>query len=303
MQQTIKDVRLKKNLRASDLVKEFERAGFQASELARAARLMREMTRDKHCTKFLAFTANLVASGLRRVIADFIRRGHADIVVTTGGAVDHDVIKSYAPYLAGDFFMDDIALHKRGVNRLGNILVPNARYELLERKLQPILRKAYAKKKVWATSELIQEIAGTLRDKNSFLRACFEKRVPAFSPGIVDSALGLQLFFFKQDCPDFVLDEGSDLKKLAGIVLSARRTGAVVLGGGISKHFTIGSNILRGGLNYAVYFTTATPFDGSLSGAVTQEAKSWGKLKERARSVTVFGDATIAFPLAASALL
>jgi deoxyhypusine synthase len=75
----------------------------------------------------------------------------------------------------------------------------------------------------------------------------------------------------------------------------------VILGGGIAKHHAIGANILRGGLDYAAYFTTASPFDGSLSGAQTQEAKSWGKLKEKGSAVTVVGDATINFPLAVAA--
>jgi deoxyhypusine synthase len=70
-----------------------------------------------------------------------------------------------------------------------------------------------------------------------------------------------------------------------------------VLGGGISKHHAIGVNLLRGGLDYAVYVTTSSPWDGSLSGARTNEAVSWGKIAEKARHVTVDCDATIAFPL------
>jgi deoxyhypusine synthase len=142
-----------------------------------------------------------------------------------------------------------------------------------------------------------------MRDKNSFLRACVERGAPVFAPGLIDGALGLQMHFFKQDREhaDFVLDETGDFRKLATLVLGAKRTGAVILGGGIAKHHAIGANVVRGGLDYAAYFTTASPFDGSLSGAQTQEAKSWGKIKERGRAVTVVGDATINFPLAVAA--
>ena len=299
----IKDFTVDSRENASSLCRKLSACGFQAGELGEAVRIMREMNRDAGCTRFFAFTANLVASGLRGVIAQYVREARVDAVLTTGGAVDHDLIKAYAPYLQGSFFLDDVALHRKKINRLGNVLVPNDRYELLEKKVQPLFRKLYAKRKVWSGSDLVRELSLELcmRDKNSFLRACVERGAPVFAPGLVDGSLGLQMYFFKQDHADFVLDETGDMRKLATLVLSAKRTGAVVLGGGIAKHHTIGANILRGGLDYSVYFTTASPFDGSLSGAQTQEAKSWGKLKEKGRAVTVVGDATINFPLAVAA--
>jgi deoxyhypusine synthase len=266
---------------------------------------MKEMKKDSECKIFFAFTANLVASGLRGVITDFVRKVGVDAVITTGGAIDHDLIKSHAPYVVGNFAADDAELHKRGINRIGNVFVPNERYELLEKLLQPKLKKMYEKKKIWGVSEFINETALLTKpsDKHSFLRACLDKKIPVFSPCLIDSAIGLQLYFFKQEYKDFVIDETADLPKLANIVLGAKRTGAVVLGGGPAKHFTIASNILRGGLDYGVYFTTASAFDGSLSGAHPSEAKSWGKISERGRTAVVYGDATINFALAASAVL
>lgn len=284
-------------------VEKLSRTGFQASELAKAVEVMRKMRGDRNCKVFLAFTANLIASGLRGVIAQAVRERLADAVITTGGAVDHDLIKSFKPYLQGSFFADDVALRKRGVNRLGNLLIPNDCYALLENKIQPLLEKAYNKNKVVSSKELIESIARTISDRNSFLKACFEKRVPVFCPNLIDSAIGLQIFMFKQDHRNFALDETNEMFALGRIVLQSKKTGAIVLGGGVAKHFTIGANILRGGLDYAVYFTTATPFDGSLSGAATNEGQSWGKLASRARHVTVYGDATILFPLALSAVI
>jgi deoxyhypusine synthase len=212
------------------------------------------------------------------------------------------LIKSYTPYLPGDFSMDDVALHKKGINRLGNILVPNDRYILLEKKIQPIFKKIYERKKTTSPSELVYEIGKTLDDKNSIMYWATKNNIPIFSPGITDSALGLQTYFFKQDHPDFGIDVTGDMKKLADIVLNAEKTGGIILGGGISKHHTIGVNVVREGLDYAVYITTSQPWDGSLSGARTNEAKSWGKIKEKANSVTIDGDATIIFPLIFSAV-
>jgi len=286
----------------SDLLGDFESAGFQASHLAQAVALMREMKEDQNRTVFLAFTANLVASGLRGVLAQVIRQGWVDAIVTSGGSIDHDLIKSWRPYDAGSFDSDDVLLHKKSINRIGNVLVDNDAYVQLEKKVQPVFNKMLSKKEVWAPSEFIAELSHLAKGKHSFLAACRERNVPVFSPALIDSALGLQLFFFKQDNPNFVLDATADLKPVGNLVLNAEKTSAVILGGGPSKHFTIGCNLLRGGLDSAVYFTTAQEYDGSLSGARPKEAVSWGKVKEKASHVTVYGDATINFPLAVAGI-
>lgn len=293
----VRDIEVKTGVSARDLVKQFKYAGFQASNLADAVSTIREMRRQK-CTVFLSFTANMVASGLRGVFADFIRRGFVDAVITTGGSVDHDIIRVKRRYLIGTFNEDDVRLHRKEVNRLGNILIPNERYVYLERWVQPLLEELYAGGvKTLSPREFITYIGKNVKDRKSILYQCCKRNIPVFSPGITDSALGLQLFFFKQEHKDFVLDVTADMGELANLVLGAEKTGGIVLGGGISKHYLIGVNLLRGGLDYSVYITTASPFDGSLSGAVASEAKSWGKISERGRTVVVYGDASIVFPL------
>ena len=74
--------------------------------------------------------------------------------------------------------------------------------------------------------------------------------------------------------------------------------GIVALGGGISKHYATLACLLNGGLDYALYMTTARQESGSLSGATTQEAKSWGKIKDDSDATTVIGDVSVCFPLA-----
>lgn len=299
----VKDFKISSGESAKGLFNQFGDAGFQASELFNASKLLKQMASDKKCTRFLAFTANLMASGLRGILVDMIKRKMFDAVITTGGSVDHDFIRSFSTYEKGSFSADDELLHKKKVNRLGNILVPNDRYVSLEKKIQPVFKELYSKQKVFSARELCAELGKRISDKNSFLRACHDNKVPIFSPGFVDSAVGLQLYFFKQDHRDFILDSTRDMPELATMVLSAKRTGALVLGGGISKHYAIASNLLRGGLDYAVYITTATPFDGSLSGASVNEARSWGKVKVKAKAATVYAEASLALPLLYSSML
>jgi len=293
----IKDIELGE--RAS-IAEQMAFTGFQATHLGQAIELI-EKIKEENCTVFLGFTANLVASGLRGIIKELCEKGFVDAIVTTAGSIDHDIIKSFRPYLLGSFNADDIELHQKGINRLGNIFVENKGFEILEEKMQPWLKELYSKEKVVSPSRLAGFVGERL-PKESFLHHCFKNKIPVFCPGITDGAIGLQFYFFKQENKDFAIDVTADMKELADLVLNAEKTAAIILGGGISKHHIIGANILRDGLDYAVYVSTAAEFDGSLSGARTREAKSWGKLKEKGNSVQVNCDATIALPIIISAL-
>jgi deoxyhypusine synthase len=94
-----------------------------------------------------------------------------------------------------------------------------------------------------------------------------------------------------------------DEEAISKIIFDAKKSGAIMIGGGISKHHTLWWNQFRGGLNYATYITTAVEYDGSLSGAEVREAVSWGKVKPKAKQITINGDATALFPLMISALI
>lgn len=283
-----------KDLKIGDL--NLDKVGFQGTQVSRAVEIIKKMKKEK-ATVFLSFTSNMVASGLRGIFAELCRKKFVDVVITAGGSLDHDLIRAYEDYYEADFFMDDALLHKKGLNRLGNIIVPNKRYELLEKKMADVFKICYDKYKICSPSEIAFEIGNSIKNENSFTYWCSKNNIPIFCPGITDSAIGLQTYFFKQRYKDFGIDVTKDMSKLASIVLNADKTGGLILGGGISKHHAIGANILRGGLDYAVYISTSTPFDGSLSGARTQEAISWGKISEKARYVNVDADATIALPL------
>ena len=291
----VKDFSFQKEPKLLELMMACGAGGFQATELQKAAQLMKRIKEEK-CTIFLAFTANMVASGLRGIFAQMVKEGWADAIITTGGSLDHDMIKAYKPYLLGSFGEDDKKLHQKGINRIGNILVPNDRYELLEEKLKPVFEEL-AKRSPISPSEFAAEMGKRIKDENSFLHQAYERKVPVFSPGITDSAIGLQTYFVKQKYKDFAIDVTKDMKALANIAIDAEKTAAIILGGGISKHHTIGVNLMRGGLDYALYVSTSEAFDGSLSGAPPSEAVSWGKISEIGRYVNVRADATLAFPL------
>ena len=296
----------------ADLVAQFSTAGgFTARKLAQATDIFRAMLRDRKCVKFLAFTADIVATGTRGVIRQMVEQGMCDAIVTTCGTVDHDIARSFAPYHHGSFEMDDAKLRKKGINRLGNVLVPDSSYgTLIEKKTLAMLRDITKKTRkeeggpratsAFSTRDLLGEVGKRL-PKGSILRACADRGVPVFVPGITDGSFGSQLWTYRQQDKSFSIDVLKDEDQLAHLVFDVqrdrKRTGALIIGGGIAKHHTIWWNQFIGGLQYAVYLTTAVEHDGSLSGARMREAVSWGKVAPEAKYLTVEGDATVTLPL------
>lgn len=53
------------------------------------------------CKIFLAYTSNLVSAGLRETIRFLVEHRMVDVVVTTAGGVEEDLIKCLAPTRLG----------------------------------------------------------------------------------------------------------------------------------------------------------------------------------------------------------
>lgn len=303
LKRKVEDMNLEK-INFSDLIKQMDSSGgFSAKNLAKSVSILEEMIKDKGCKKFLSFPACIVATGVRGAISQAIEKGLFDIIITTCGTLDHDLARAYGgEYFHGSFELDDAKLHKSGINRLGNVLIPNDSYGIiLEKKMNPVLEELVKQKNEWSGRELIYEFGKRLNDKSSILYQASKNNIPVYVPGITDGAFGTNLVWFSQD-HNFKLDILKDEKELADIAFTNKRTGALMIGGGISKHHVIWWNQFKKGLDYAIYITTATQYDGSLSGARLEEAVSWGKIKENAKYVTVDGDATIILPIVLAAL-
>jgi deoxyhypusine synthase len=309
MRRKVEDIRVDDGPTLDVLARRLEASGgFTAKAVGEGVDLLARILGDREMTRFLSFPADLVATGTRGVLAELVRDGYVDAVITTCGTLDHDIARSFRPYYHGEWNLDDVELHRKGLYRLGNLVIPEGNYgPVVERFVQPLLRKLWkggtralsTKDLVWAIGDAL----GPTRGAGSIARAAFDRKVPVFVPGITDGAVGSQLWLFWQDHKGLSVDLMGDEQGLSDLVYGAKRAGAVMLGGGISKHHTIWWNQFRGGLDAALYITTAVEWDGSLSGARTREAVSWGKVKPTARHTTVDGDVTVLFPLMVGAAL
>jgi len=304
----VRDIQLKIGMNSNDLIKElYESGGFSAKKVALGVDILEKMTKKKDCIRFISFPACICSTGTRGVIKELLKRKLFDVVITTAGTLDHDLARVWRDYYHGSFMADDKELHNKGINRLGNIFIPNECYgNILEEKMQPILEELYKIKKKWSTKELVWEFGKHLENekngKDSIIYWAWKNKIPMYIPGITDGAFGSQIWMYYQEHRDFAIDLLRDEQEISDIIFEAKISGTFTIGGGISKHHTIWWNQFKGGLDYAVYITTAVEYDGSLSGAQTREAISWGKVKEKADNLTIEGDATVLMPLMIGAL-
>ncbi len=293
----VEDFLWKKGMSVEELVDKQGSLGYQAIELNKASDVIIKM-KQAGAKIFFTFTSNMVTSGLRGFFAQLIKLKMADIIVTTSASIEEDIIKAMGDKIEiTSFNADDIYMRERGENRIGNLLIRNESYMKFEDNFREILKKIYEKQKRIDVSDLLREIGLLLNDENSILYQAAKNNVPIFCPGIADSAIGFHLYMFQQKNNDFVVDTIRDVKNAIFASNHDEKKGLVSLGGSISKHYAVFSGLLNGGFDYAVYLTTSHESSGSMSGATTKEAMSWGKIKDSAHTATVNGDVTITFPL------
>ncbi len=301
----VKDISIKKESDIEEIFEQMSKSGgFEARNLAEGLDILTTMIPDKKCLKFLSFIAAIISTGLRGVIKDMIKNRWFDVVITTCGSLDHDIARYFSNYKEGDFALDDKQLADQHIHRLGNVLVPMQSYgPIIEEKMQAFLEEEYkAGNKEMSTADITKMI-GRHMGENSLLYWAYKNEIPVIVPGIMDGAVGSQIWLFTQKHHDFKLNLTADADLLSGLIFKAKKSGALMIGGGVPKHHTLWWNQYRDGLNYAVYITTAQEFDGSSSGALVDEAISWGKVTQNAKQTTVHAEATTILPFLYSALL
>ena len=123
------------------------------------------------CKIFLGYTSNLISSGLREVILHLVKHKHVAAIVTTAGGIEEDFIKCLGKTYLADFNLDGANLRERGLNRIGNLIVPNNNYCKFEDWLTPILDAMLAEQKesgeVWTPSSFIGRLGKEINNEES----------------------------------------------------------------------------------------------------------------------------------------
>lgn len=296
----IKGYDFNKGVNYKEIIKSFQTTGFQASHFSKAIEITNNMIKN-NAFIFLGYTSNMVSSGLREVIRFLVENRKVNVLVSTAGGIEEDIIKCLGDFILGDFRASGKELRDKGINRIGNIFVPNNRYVQFEKFIQPILEELYNEQKktgkAITPSEIIWKLGEKTNNKESIYFWAWKNKIPVYCPAIQDGAIGDNIYFFKFKHPDFIIDIAEDVKRFNDLTVGLKKSGAIILGSGIVKHSILNANMLRNGADYSVYINTAQEFDGSDAGALPEEAVSWGKIQKNAESIKVFGDATILFPI------
>lgn len=217
--------------------------------------------------------------------------------------MEEDLIKCLAPTYLGSFTAAGAGLRAKGLNRIGNLLVPNSNYCSFEDWLLPILDKLLeeqeaAKRKAietgneedelhWTPSRVIERLGREINHEDSVLYWAARNNIPIFCPALTDGSLGDMLYFhtYKSSPQRLRIDIIDDVRRINTMSVRAKRAGMIILGGGVIKHHIANACLMRNGAEHAVYVNTGQEFDGSDAGARPDEAVSWGKIKSDANSV------------------
>ena len=313
-----------KGLNYHDLFMSYKSIGFQAHYLGEAIDIVNDMInwklsdetpkpedpdeyldpkiREKtRCTIFLGYTSNMVSCGMREIIRYLCQHRMVDCVVTTAGGIEEDFIKCLAPFYMGDFNLKGEILREKGLNRTGNLLVPNKNYCLFEEWISPLIQEMIEiqkkKGKIFTPSKIIKFLGKKINNENSIYYWCAKNHIPVFCPALTDGSMGDMLFFNNFRNPGFIVDILRDIVKLNKLAMHSMHTGMIILGGGVIKHHICNANLMRDGADFSVYINTAQEYDGSDAGARPDEAVSWGKIKPKAKAVKVHAEATLVFPI------
>lgn len=258
--------------------------------------------RSKVRTKiWLAYTSNLISSGLRESIRFLAQHSMIQVMICTAGGIEEDIIKCLAPTYLGEFALDGLALRRRGINRIGNLLAPNDNYCLFEDWSTGVLNRIHDEQEKdgvqWTPSKIIHRFGKEIDNETSVCYWAYKNNIPIFSPALTDGSIGDMLYFHSYKRPGLIVDLVADIRAINDEAVKARKTGVIVLGGGLVKHHCMNANLMRNGADFCVYVNTAQEFDGSDSGARPDEAVSWGKIRVDAKPVKVYSEATLVLPL------
>ena len=290
-------------MKVSDLVNEFDKSGvLGAGRVGRACTILTDMIQDEDMKVFMSLGGPLIPGGMRNIVTQMIENHHVDLIVSSGANITHDLVEAFGGSHYRHEGRDDEDLNEDGIGRIADINVGSDDFTIFETEIIKIFEKISSENHHISIQELLHEVGLLVDDENSFVAAAAKNDVPIFAPGIIDSMMGLQLWIFNQD-HDFVVDAVADMHYLSDIVFEAERVGAILLGGGLTKHYTLASNVIKGGLDAAIQITMDRPEAGSLGGAPLEEAKSWAKARCGSSLASVVGDVTVIFPLIYAAAL
>ena len=149
----------------------------------------------------------------------------------------------------------------------------------------------------WTPSSLIHRLGREINNEESIYYWAAKNNIPVLCPAITDGSIGDMLFMHSYNNGGLLVDIVTDVRVISEKSLNAKKSGIIILGGGLPKHHTMNANMMRNGADYSVYINTGIEHEGSDSGASPDEAVSWGKIKPTSEPVKLYAEASLVFPM------
>jgi len=306
------DAKKVKNI--SNFLTALKKCSFQGRNLGIALDILEKMVSDNNILTVLTLSGAMVPAGMGDLICVLIENKLIDVVVTTGANIIHDLVDVYSDvgHYIGSSEVSDEDLFDLRINRIYDTFLPEENYQLVEKRLLKSIKDIFNQKEIFMTpSDLLHKL-GEKIEARSILSVATKYSVPIFVPAFSDSEFALNLIkYVVREGYDFQFDILGDVQKFANIIKNAKECGTIIIGGGVPRNWAQQvfplleqlDDVATMGYDYSIRIHTALEYDGGLSGCTISESKSWGKYSLDARYVSVWCDATIAFPLLITGLV
>jgi deoxyhypusine synthase len=151
----------------------------------------------------------------------------------------------------GEFGLNGRELRKKGINRIGNLLVPNKNYCTFEAFLTPVINEMHDEQDkawsdairsgldsvprdlFWPPSKVIPHLGKKINHPVSVLYWAAQNDIPIFCPALTDGSMGDMLYFHSYKRPGFILDINEDIRWLNDLAVRSPCTGQIIIGGGL----------------------------------------------------------------------
>ena len=310
----VRPLDLKADTSIADLVENMRGMSIQARNIGLCGEVLQGMLTDPaRPTVLLGLAGPLVAAGLRKVIRDLIASGAVDVVVSTGAILYQDVYQARGfRHYQGDIEADDGLLRDLYIDRIYDTYVDEEKFWNTDMWCGKIADQL--KPGAYSSRQYLEFLASHLDDDQSILVTCRKMGIPVFSPALNDSSIGIGLTQHHHDAvrggrKPVSIDSIQDNYELTQIVVKSKMTAAIYVAGGVPKNYINDSIVmsyifgLERGHEYAIQVTTAVTADGGLSSSTLSEARSWGKIKKKAKVAMAWVEPSVALPLLAGYVL
>jgi deoxyhypusine synthase len=302
----------------SELVAGMAKCSFGARSVGEAAEVLQAMVSDKDCLKVLTLSGAMTPAKMGLVVCDMIDWGMTDIVISTGAIMAHGMVETTGrAHFKHRESMDDVALYKRGYNRIYDTIELEKSLDDMEVIFRKVVESVDKDRSLgsFELNRLIGEYLAknTDKDHRGILKSAFLNDVPVYVPSFTDSELGLDFGVYRRRMK---LEEKEDYTDR---VLSSKKLGILTIGGGVPRNWAqqvgpyldiIQKRVGSGGgfkrFDYAIRICPEPVHWGGLSGCTYSEGVSWGKIRpstEGGKYVEVYSDATIAWPMIVKAVM